>query len=91
MMRGSAWAEAHNRRSARACALRAAQLFNAPNVAWANVCAEPANKASAAKAITHKATQASIKWPSAHVSISWSATTIKADTMAANNMALKPR
>ena len=50
-----------------------------------------ANKAKAANATVHSATQAASMWPSTQVSITWSATTNKADNTAASNMPDKVR
>ena len=72
--------------SERACAARPDQAFKAADKPVAARLAVGASTASAAKATTHSATQAAIRWPSAQVSISWSATTTIAATKAASNM-----
>src|SRR5659263_14563 len=88
--RGSVLAIAHRRSSARTRAIRTDQASRALTTVTANLRAAPANRANAAKPTNHKAIQATMRCPSTHVFINWSATTTSADTMAASNMALRP-
>jgi hypothetical protein len=93
----SAASERFEQRGASVCAMdhmrsserRCARLADHVSMRVQNLPAKsreaPANKPKAATPTAHNATQAANRWPSAQVSIIWSATTTKAATTAANN------